>query len=117
AKKCRVHWQLSQEEVAEAVGIKQPNYLKFEKGRTLNPRFLDKLAKIFKVDEAYLRYGINPPSWMNEKKSTPGRIPVRAVNDTDESLNEYLSFNNPNLYALKVQGYSMVSPMEPKLSY
>lgn len=50
---------VSQAEIAEAVGVTVPTYSRWEKGqRTPDEADVQRLAKFFGVTPAYLRYGI-----------------------------------------------------------
>lgn len=48
---------LSQQEVADAVGMKQPSYYQLESGKTKRSRYIHDIAKVLKVDVDWLLSG------------------------------------------------------------
>lgn len=48
---------LSQQEVADAVGMKQPSYYQLESGKTKRSRFINEIAKALKTDVDWLMHG------------------------------------------------------------
>jgi len=122
--KARIHKGLSQPQLAALIPMKQQSLYAIEKGETKNPRFMEKLAKTLEVSEEWLKYGINPPTWLPEYQYPIelGLIPLVSLDKVgksgkvEEKTTTYLSFNNPNLIAVQVRGNAMVSMNEPRLS-
>lgn len=53
----RERLELSQQEVAEAVGMKQPSYYQLESGKSKRSRFISDIARVLKTDVDWLMYG------------------------------------------------------------
>ena len=56
-KYAREQLNMSQSEVAEAVGMKQPSYYQLESGKTQRSRYINEIANVLKVDVDWLVYG------------------------------------------------------------
>lgn len=56
-KYAREQLNMSQSEVAEAVGMKQPSYYQLESGKTQRSRYINEIANALKVDVDWLVYG------------------------------------------------------------
>lgn len=56
-KYAREQLNMSQSEVAEAVGMKQPSYYQLESGKTQRSRYINEIANVLKVDVDWLIYG------------------------------------------------------------
>lgn len=56
-KYAREQLNMSQSEVAEAVGMKQPSYHQLESGKTQRSRYINEIANVLKVDVDWLVYG------------------------------------------------------------
>ncbi len=53
----RERLELSQQEVAEAVGMKQPSYYQLESGKSKRSRFISDIARVLKTNVDWLMYG------------------------------------------------------------
>lgn len=53
----REQLHMSQSEVAEAVGMKQPSYYQLESGKTQRSRYINEIASVLRVDVDWLVYG------------------------------------------------------------
>lgn len=56
-KYARERLELSQQEVADAVGMKQPSYYQLEAGKSKRSRFINEIARVLKVDVDWLISG------------------------------------------------------------
>lgn len=56
-KYAREQLNMSQSEVAEAVGMKQPSYYQLESGKTQRSRYINEIANVLNVDVGWLVYG------------------------------------------------------------
>lgn len=113
---------LSQHELAKAVGVTQPAIYKLVKGESKSFRKIPELARALNVNLEWLFSGIGD-SGLDEQKFQlvgalkTGAVKVRGVavmeaNGTfkmDELSNGYLKFysDDPNAFALKIKGDSM----------
>lgn len=76
-KLCREALGLSQERVAELIGVSQPSYARIEKGEVSNPKHLDKLAEIYQTTPQWIKYGSgNSPKYLNLPSIPDGKIPI-----------------------------------------
>lgn len=76
--------QLSQTELAKAVGISQQSLYKIEAGITENPRDLSKIAKALKVSPVWLAFGTTPNAILVDHKDES--IPIIPWSDARELL-------------------------------
>ena len=53
----REQLNLSQQQVADAVGMKQPSYYQLEAGKSKRSRFINDIAKVLKTNADWLMYG------------------------------------------------------------
>jgi len=80
AKLCRKALGLSQQQVADAIGIEQPNYAKFELGRVKSPAFIEELSTFYKCSPGWLHYGEGfSPEYLANKEIQEyrsGKVPL-----------------------------------------
>ena len=90
AKMCREALKLSQEKVAELLGISQPSYQRLEKGEVENPKNLNKLAEIYKTPPEWLKFGTgSPPGYLNMPSAPEGKVPIIAWELVKVWVNNY----------------------------
>lgn len=86
----RERLDLSQADVANAVGMKQPSYFQLEAGKTKKSKFTYEIAKFLKVN----------PDWLINGQGE--MLPTYNVNNTNLSVSDNSSFNqnfgNTNFY-------------------
>ncbi len=58
----RENKNMTQQEVADAVGMKQPSYYKIESGKTQRTKFINELAKVLNVSVDWLATGEGEPT-------------------------------------------------------
>ncbi len=106
---------LTQGEVADAIGVTRTAYTNYENGKR-NPRLetLRRLAYFFDVPIPYLlgeSTSENPFTKRNKIPllgSVPAGIPIEAIEDVEDYIDVYPRFvKHGELFALRVQGDSM----------
>lgn len=112
--------KLTQEEVAQKIGVKRSTVARWENGTSSSKNGLEKLAGLFNVTMDYIAKGVQP------KKSPPnpdvvrvpvlGRvaagIPIEAIQEVDDWEEIYHpGAGNDKFFGLRIHGASM----EPRL--
>lgn len=135
---CREKIGLSQERVAELLGVSQPSYQRLEKGGVKNPKHLNEIAEIYHTSPEWLKFGVGtPPEYLNVPLIPEGKVPLIPWNkvtawygiydfeglikatsfSTGGAVGqplvniEYISFpdkKNNKVFALRVKGDSMI---------
>lgn len=130
-KAARRHRGLSQADLATESHSSQMMISKIERGLTVQPRRIEKFAKIFGVSPEWLLYGANPPPWALEAREGESSYAVEMYQVPLVSWVQAGDFCNPDArhdyedyemivcpeksvsekaFALRVVGDSMTSP-------
>lgn len=124
-KKARKLKGLTQVEVAEKIGVSQPNYAKLESGKIQRSTFLLDISRVLEVSLEWLATGQGEPEpsatsdnnveIVKINKIAPVINVVQAGKFThigDNSYDEYLpyfgDYGNDSIYWLRIQGKSML---------
>lgn len=106
---------LSQEQVAEFLGVHRTTYNRYEKGtRDPDLETISKLAVLFEVTTDFL-LGSNAKSLYSDRfgkipllGTVPAGTPIEAIENVEEYIDMYPRFvKHGELFALRVQGDSM----------
>lgn len=90
-KYAREQLELSQQEVADAVGMKQPSYYQLEAGKSKRSRFINEISKVLKVDV----------DWLMSGHSGSGDNVIGVARDKhDRQLENHVLIGKPSEYDL-----------------
>ena len=67
----RERLELSQQQVADAVGMKQPSYYQLEAGKSKRSRFINDIARVLQTDADWLMYGHGDSCISSRNTDTP----------------------------------------------
>lgn len=67
----RERLELSQQQVADAVGMKQPSYYQLESGKSKRSRFINDIARVLQSDVDWLMYGHGDGAVTSRNTDTP----------------------------------------------
>lgn len=126
AQKRREQLGLTQQQVADKVGVEQASYARLEAGEVEHPRYLKKLSSLFEVTQEWLMYGIghvnldNNKFIFHEKRYIPVITWEEALEwenigknypiSNDTEIVPMVGHGSPNSYALRVKSDAMISP-------
>ncbi|MBO1529625.1 helix-turn-helix transcriptional regulator [Psychrobacter sp. F1192] len=85
----REQLNLSQQQVADAVGMKQPSYYQLEAGKSKRSRFISEIAKVLKTDVDWLMHGEGNYA-----------LPTEDATDDDLVSTQYVSIGKQSDYDL-----------------
>lgn len=122
----RERLNLSQQEVADMAGMKQPSYFKVESGKTKRTGFINELAKALKVDMNWLATGegnmeavspFNMPLAIDNPDALPPalRDHLKANINIEESVNDE-SFEERIKHEVPVISWVAAGDMTPVMS-